>query len=79
MELDVREALAFRVGPCPSEHLGRHVDADGFPRRADFLRGEEHVEPAAGAEVNDDLTRSKVGRCRRIAAGEAHVRLGGDA
>ena len=59
VELDVVVRAAFEpprgVAPRQLDHLGRHVDADGAPRRPDLLRGQKHVEPAARPEVDDHL------------------------
>ena len=77
-EFDVRVAAGEGVGAGALDHGGGHVDADGAALRADHLCGEEDVEAAAGAEVDDHFAGAQVGGGGGIAAGEAHVGGGGD-
>ena len=77
-KLDVLQAcdLVIRRGVLPreGEHVGRHVDADHTARRADLGAGQEDIEAAAAAEVEDHLTGLQGGDGRGVATGEAHVR-----
>ena len=52
------------------EHLVGHVDPVGGARRADALRGQDHVDAAAGAEVEHRLALVQVGDRGRVAAAE---------
>ena len=49
------------------EHLGCHVDTDDLAARTDLGRGDERVEPGAGADVDDSLTRRKWAQRERVA------------
>ena len=78
VELDIGVAAGGGVGAGAVDHGGRHVDADGAAGGADLLRREEDVEAAAGAEIDDHFAGPEVGGGGGIAAGEAHVGVGGD-
>ena len=70
-EFDVVDA---RVGGIPdgeSQHLVGHVDAEGTARGTHTTGREDHVDPAAGAEVEDALTLAELGDRSGIAAAEA--------
>src|SRR5262249_6331450 len=54
------------------EHLVGHVHAERTPERPDAPRREEHVDAAAGAEVEDDLALAELRDRQRVAAAEAH-------
>ena len=69
-EFDVRRAGFRGVALCERQHLVGHVDAERATRRPDTLRGEEHVDPAAGPEVEDALAWMEVGDRDRVAAPE---------
>ena len=60
-----------------AEHFRRHVHADGAAGRADLAPGDEHVEAAAAAEVQNHFARLQRGERGGIAAGKAHVRAFG--
>ena len=47
------------------EHLVGHVEAVGLARRPDAARREQHVDAAAGAEVEHGLTGLQLGERRR--------------
>ena len=70
-ELDVGRAGLGRVALGEREHLVGHVEAERAAGRADALRGEQDVDPAAGAEVEDALALVQVGDGDRVAAAEA--------
>ena len=66
-ELDVRRRRpwrALRAGEV--EHLVGHVEAVGRAGRADAAGGEQHVDPAAGAEVEHGLALVEVGDRGRV-------------
>ena len=73
VELDVGEGDAVDAVACgcggAGDHGGGHVDADGLASGADFAGGEEDVEAAAGAEVDDGFAGFEAGQrkwgCRR--------------
>ena len=52
------------------EHLVGHVEAVGLAGRPDAPGGEQHVDPAARAEVEDRLALVQVGDRGRVAAAE---------
>ena len=56
-ELHVREAGLGGIRSGALQHGRRHVDPDDSARGAHGPRGQEGVEPASGAEVEDGLTR----------------------
>jgi hypothetical protein len=62
-----------RVFPRPRQHLGRHVDADDTPLRANDAPCHEGVDAGSGAEIKDDVAGldSRV-LCRQPAA-EAEI------
>jgi hypothetical protein len=55
VELDVLDTGLLRVLAGESKHLVGHVQAVCFAGRADATCGEQYVDPAAGAEVEDRL------------------------
>ena len=61
-------SAAFALGK--REHLVGHVEAERAPGRTNALGGQQHVDPAAGAEVEHPLALVEVGDRRRIAAAE---------
>ena len=69
-ELDVLDARLPLVVAGELEHLVGHVEAEGLAGRADAARGQEHVDPAAGAEVEHGLSRVQIGDRRWVAAPE---------
>ena len=69
-ELDVRRPRLGGVRLGEREHLVGHVDAEGAAGRADALGGQEDIDPATGAEVEDALARVQVGDRGRVAAAE---------
>src|ERR1700679_1192201 len=79
MEFDVGVVAGGGVGAGSVDHGECHVDADGAAGGTDLLCGEEAVEAATGAEAYDGVGGAEVGGGGGIAAGEAHVRGGGDA
>ena len=70
-ELDVLDAGLLLVLAREREHLVGHVEPIGLAGGADAAGRQEHVDPAATAEVEHDLTREQVGERRRVAAAEA--------
>ena len=70
-ELDVGSARLGGVGPGEGEHLLGHVQAVGLALRSDPAGGEQHVDAAAGAEVEHHLAFPQVGDRERVAATEA--------
>ena len=52
------------------EHLVGHVEAVGLARRPDAARREQHVDAAAGAEVEHRLPGLQLRQRRRVAAAE---------
>ena len=81
VELDVRRApdrrpLRRSGGPGRSSRASCRCR---WPCRSARPCGrQEHVEPAAAAQVHHHLARPQVGGGRGVAAGQAHVGLGGD-
>ena len=73
-EMDIGDArlLGVRAGEC--EHLVGHVEAVGDAGRADALRREDHVDPAARAEIEHDLSLAELGDGGRVAAAERRER-----
>ena len=68
------------VAPGEGEHLVGHVDADRATGRADATRGEQDVDAAARAEVEDGLALAQLGDRDGIAAAERREERGvGDA
>ena len=59
---------ALRLGE--GEHLVGHVDPERATGRPDPLGGQEDVDAATGAEVEDALARVEVGDGGRVAAAE---------
>ena len=45
------------IVPGQREHVVGHVETVGLARRADAARREQHVDAAAGAEIEHDLAR----------------------
>ena len=82
MEFDVGKRLAAiglgGIAAGKIQHLGRHVDADGFSGRPDSFRRQEHVQSATATEVHDGFARFQAGKSGGVAAREAHIRFGGD-
>ena len=64
------DAGVARVALREGEHLVGHVDAVRDAGRADALCGQDHVDPAAGAEVEHGLALVQVGDRGRVAAAE---------
>ena len=69
-ELDVGRAGLGGVRLGEGQHLVGHVDAERATGRPDPLGGEEDVDAAARAEVEDPLARMEVGDRGRVAAAE---------
>ena len=76
-ELDVRRPGLGRVPLGQREHLVGHVEPDTLAGRADPLGREQHVDPAAGPQVEDALALAQLRDGGRIAAAERreHRRL----
>ena len=55
------------------EHLVGHVEPVNLSRRADTARGQQHVDAAAGPEVEDGLALVQIDERRRVAASERRV------
>ena len=73
-ELDIGDACLPLIVARELEHLVRHVEAVRLSGRANSARREEHIEAAAGAEIEDDLAGVEVGEHRRIATPEGCIR-----
>ena len=56
------------------EHLVGHVEPVDVPGRPDASGRQQHVDPAAGAEVEHDFTGVEIGDGDRVAAAEAGER-----
>ncbi len=69
-ELDVGGAGLERIGTREGEHLVRHVEAVCLAGGPHAVRGEQHVDPATGAEVEHHFTLVQFGERGRIAAPE---------
>ena len=67
-ELHVRHAEPGRVAARQLQHLVRHVHAVDEARGSHALGGQEHVDPAAGAQVHDHLAGPQRRDGRRVAA-----------
>src|SRR6266700_969462 len=78
MKLDIREVRLRSVLASEIDHFGCHVDSDRSPAPADELGCEEDIQPSATAQVDHGFTLSKGSERSRVAAGKAHVGLGGD-
>ena len=69
-ERHVLEAALALVLLGDGEHLVGHVEAERSSGGSDAARGQQHVDAAAGAQVEDGFTRLQLGECGRIAAPE---------
>ena len=69
-ELDVVDAGLALVLARQRQHLVGHVEPVGLAGGADPPRGEQHVDAAAGAEVEHRLARVELGQRGRVAAAE---------
>ena len=69
-ELDVREPALRLVLLGEGQHLVGHVEPVGLAGGAHALRREQHVDAAAGAEVEHGLAGLQLRERRRIAAAE---------
>ena len=79
-ELDVRQARLRLILARERQHLVRHVEAVGLAGRTDALGRQQHVDAAAGAEIEDDLAGLQLRQRRRVAAPERRQQgLRGDA
>ncbi len=68
------DAGLLRVLARQREHLVGHVEPVGDARRADTLRGQDHVDAAAGTEVEHDLAFVQLGDRGRVPAAERRQR-----
>ena len=68
--LDVGDAGLGLVAAGEVEHLVGHVQPVGQAGRADAAGGEQHVDPAAGAEVKHGLAVVQLGDRDRVAAAQ---------
>src|SRR5204863_5592620 len=75
-EMHVADAGVGGVLRCEREHLVGHVETVGDAGRPDALRREDHVDAAAGAEVQDGLALAQLGHGGRVAAAERGERRG---
>ena len=79
-ELDVLGAGAALVLVREREHLVGHVETVDLARRPDALGRQQHVDAAAGAEVEHRLAFVELRERRGVAAAERREqRLGGNA
>ena len=69
-ELDVVDTRLALILARQREHLVRHVQAVRLAGRSDAPGRQQHVDAAAGAEIQDRLTRRQLGERRRIPAAE---------
>ena len=69
-ELDIGRARLALVLPRQRQHLVGHVEAVGLAGRADPLRGQQHVDAAAGTEVEHGLAGLERQQRGGIAAAE---------
>ena len=69
-KLDVRHARLALVLPRQLEHRVRHVETVGLATRCDAARGEQHIDSAAGAEIEDGFSRGEVREGGGITAAE---------
>ena len=69
-ELDVGDAGLALVFAREGEHVVGHVEAVGFAGGADALCGEQHVDAAAGAEIEYGLAGPQFDERGWIAAAE---------
>ena len=69
-ELHVRRAGLGRVRPRQGEHLVGHVQAVGEPGRPDPPRGQQHVDPAAGPQVQHPFPVPELGHRERVPAAQ---------
>jgi len=80
-EFDVVEAggaaVFGEVAAGTGEHIGCHVDADDVAGWADFAAGNEHVDAATAAEVEDLIAGLQGGDGGGVAARKAEVGAGG--
>ena len=60
-----------------AEHFRRHVHADGAAGGANLSSGNENIESATRAEIEDDFAGLQRGERGGVAAGKAHVRAVG--
>ena len=77
-ELDILDARLLLVFAGERQHFVGHVEAVGLARGADAARRKQHVDAAAGAEVEHGLAGLQLGERRRVAAAERreHGRFG---
>ena len=72
-ELDVFDAGLALVLAGEGEHVVGHVEAVGLAGGSDAFGGEQHVDAAAGAEVEDDFAGLEIDERGGIAAAERCV------
>ncbi len=72
-ELDVRQSALRAVLLGQRQHLVGHVEAVGLAGRPDALRRQQHVDAAAGAEIEHDLARLQLGERGRVAAAQRRL------
>ena len=70
-EPDVGDPRLNGVGAGEGQHVAARVQTVGDAVRCDPASGEQYVEAAAGAEVQNGLARLEVGHGHRVAAAEA--------
>ena len=70
-ELGVGSAGLGGVVPGEVQHLLGHVQAVGLPGWADPAGGQQHVDAAAGAQVEDRLAGLEAGDGDRVTAAQA--------
>jgi len=68
--MHVRNTCVARVLLRKREHLIRHVDSVRRAGETDALGGEDHVDAAAGAEVEHRLALVQIRDSGRVAATE---------
>ena len=72
-ELDILEPALALVLLGERQHLVGHVEAVRFAGRSDAPRRQQHVDAAAGAEIEHGLAGLQLGQRGRIAAAERRL------
>src|SRR5262245_49494109 len=69
-KLDVVDTGLLLVLAGQGQHFVGHVESVGLATRSHAFGREQHVDPAAGAQVEHRLAGAELGECRRVAAAE---------
>src|SRR5262245_43886624 len=76
MEFNIGKSLFVGSSLGSLDHLGRHIDADSLSGRPDFGSGEEDINAATTAQIDDDFTRFDMGGGSWVTARQTHVSFG---